>query len=342
VTSPPAASSSDGLVGRIDAHLAALGVPARARSTAPLGGGACQELIRVELDGDGVSGPWVLRSDARRALPGSITRRQEYAVVRAAAAAGVPTPEARWFGSGLVRPGADAYFLPWARGVAIGAKVVRDPSLAAARARLPEQIARALATVHRVSTFELDLPRPDPGERATDRALRLLRASIAGLAAPRPDLEAALDWLARHAPEHPAVALVHGDWRTGNFLVGPDGLEAVLDWEFARVSSRWEDLGWLCVRDWRFGEVRKPVGGFTDRRTFFAHYAREAGVAVDVAAVHWWEVFGNVSWGAGALWQTQRFFDGEHDLELLAIGRRAAEMGFEALRLIRRGPEVLS
>jgi hypothetical protein len=47
---------------------------------------------------------------------------------------------------------------------------------------------------------------------------------------------------------------------------------------------------------------------------------------------------GNVRWALGAVVQGLRYLDGgEADLELLAIARRAAEMEFEALRLIERG-----
>mgnify|MGYP003413486747 CR=1 FL=1 len=30
-----------------------------------------------------------------------------------------------------------------------------------------------------------------------------------------------------------------------------------------------EDLGWICVNSWRFGEIDKPVGGFGSREDLF-------------------------------------------------------------------------
>ncbi|MCA8925654.1 MAG: phosphotransferase, partial [Planctomycetes bacterium] len=177
-------------------------------------------------------------------------------------------------------------------------------------------------------------PPQDPAQRAIQAATQSLDA----LGEPRPALEAALAWLRAHAPPPGELSLVHGDFRTGNLLVTPEGLSAVLDWEFARWSSPAEDLAWLCVRDWRFGRLELPVGGFGERAPFLAAYAEAAGGAPSEDALHWWEVLGNVRWAAGSLQQGRRYLAGERDLELAAIARRAAEMEYEALRLVDRRP----
>lgn len=318
---------------RLAAHLRADG--AHVQSVTPLAGGACQDLFRVELERDGTVERWVLRSDALVSLPGSIPREQEYEVVRAAHAAGVPTPQARWFGRDLVRDGAGAYLLGWCEGIALGGKVVRDPRLAAARDALPEQLASALAAIHATPPpAGLDGP---GGRRTGEWALERMRGTLDRLPQPRVELELVYRWLADNLPPDARQVLCHGDFRVGNFLVTPEGLSAVLDWEFAHVGSAAEDIAWLCVRDWRFGAVDKPVGGLCDRQRFYQAYAQASGQQVDPAAVHFWEVYGNLSWAAGALWQTERYLGGDMDFELLAIGRRSAEMSFEALRLIERG-----
>ena len=73
---------------------------------------------------------------------------------------------------------------------------------------------------------------------------------------------------------------MHGDFRHGNLIIGPDGVRAVLDWELAHLGDPMEDLGWICVNSWRFGEIDKPVGGFGTREELFAGY-EAAGRRVD-------------------------------------------------------------
>lgn len=321
---------------RVAAAVAAHG--ATLRSLKPLHGGACQENYRVELELAGQPLVLALRSDARSSLPGSLGRRDEFQVISAAVAAGVRTPGARWLSPGLLRDGADAYFLDWAPGEAIGRRVVRNPELEAARARLPGELAETLAKLHRVTPASATLPFPAPAEGPAQAALSHLRQMLDRLPAPAPGLELGVAWLAAHLPAKEEVVLVHGDFRTGNFLVTPEGLAAVLDWEFSHLGSPYEDLTWISVRDWRFNRLDKPIGGFAARAPFYEAYAQASGRQLDAAQLHWWEVCGNLRWATGSLLQGERYLSGdERDLELVAIARRSVEMEFEALRLIKRG-----
>lgn len=319
---------------RVERHLREHAGPgARVTAVTPIGGGAVQDLLRVDVEG--LDAPrFVLRSDAPRPLPGSIDRARERVVIEAARAAGVRTPAARWPGVGLVRPGAAAYFLDWVEGEAIGRRVVSAPALAGARAVLGAQLARELAKLHAVGPADPALVAVlgPPPEDPLQAQLRALRAMADALREPRPVVEVALAWLAGRA-HATSVVLVHGDFRTGNFLVGPDGLRAVVDWEFAHWGAREEDLGWLCVRDWRFGALSLAAGGVARREDFLRAYEDAAGVAVDRRAVRTWEVLGNVRWALGCLAQGARYAE-RPDLELAAIARRAPEMEWEALRLI--------
>jgi aminoglycoside phosphotransferase (APT) family kinase protein len=311
---------------------------------APLTGGACQDNYRIELhglDGGASKKRFALRSDAARSLAGSIGRRDEYAVIAAARRAGVRTPEARWLREGLVADGRFAYLLDWVEGESIGRRVVKSPALAEARARLPSQLAGELAKIHAVtperapevaSLAMVTTPADDP----CDGALRFLRAMLGTLPEAQPSIELVCAWLAEHKPTPVAPKLVHGDFRVGNFMVGPEGLRAVLDWEFAHWGDPAEDVAWLCVRDWRFGELALAAGGIARRDDFYREYERASGAPLDRERVRWWEVMGNARWAAGSVQQGERYLSGdEQDIELVAIARRAAEMQWEALRLLR-------
>jgi aminoglycoside phosphotransferase (APT) family kinase protein len=152
---------------------------------------------------------------------------------------------------------------------------------------------------------------------------------------PRPVFELALRWLSRNDPG-PAqeVTLVHGDFRHGNLIIGPDGVRAVLDWELAHLGDPMEDLGWICVNSWRFGEIDKPVGGFGTREELFAGY-EDGGRRVDATRVKFWEVMGTLRWGVMCCGMMRRFRIGpDHSMERAMIGRRASETEIDLLRLL--------
>ncbi len=303
----------------------------------PLHGGACQENFRVELVVNGAPLRLALRSDAPTSLPGSIKRKAEFAVIEAAVSAGVKTPPVRWLQHDLLRKGSDAYFLEWAQGEAIGRRVVRNPELESARAKLPVELAQTLAKLHTI-TPKIALPFSAPQDGPARSALDDLRKMLDGLPGVYPATEFAINWLAARLPSNEETVLVHGDFRTGNFLVTPDGLSALLDWEFSHFGSPYEDLSWISVRDWRFNRLDKPIGGFAMRAPFYEAYERASGRKVDLEQVLWWEICGNLRWAVGSVFQGERYLSGEQrDLELIAIARRNVEMEFEALRLIRRG-----
>jgi len=309
------------------------------RAIEPLGGGACQDNYRVELtfsQGD-LAGERVmaLRSDARASLPGSIDRRIEFSVIEAAVGAGVKTPRARFLSRDLVRPGAWAYLLDWAEGTAIGRRVLRDAELAEARKGLAAELGAQLAKIHSIRPETApSVALPDPPD-----VLAFTQGMVETMREARPSLELALGWLRESRPKGGEVTLVHGDYRTGNFMVTPGGLSAVLDWEFAHWGSPGWDLSWISMRNWRFGQNKLPIGGFGKRQDFYEAYEKAGGRKVDPAEVHWWEVLSNVRWAAGCAHQGERYLSGaEGDLELIAIPRRGVEMEFEALRLIERGP----
>ncbi|MCS6799908.1 MAG: phosphotransferase family protein [Myxococcota bacterium] len=329
---------------RIEAHLReAVGPWVAVDSVAPLGGGACQELFavsaRLERDTHEPAA-LVLRSDAPSALWGSIGRDVEARLIEVARAAGVQTPPALWLARDLVRPGAWAYFMPRLEGETLGRRIVHEPRFEAARARLLEPLAEQLGRIHSVAPREGLLPEPGVSDSNHDpprAALERLRQRLDALPQPRPALELALRWLEARAPTDSETVLCHGDFRMGNFVVGEQGLVAVLDWEFAHWGAPAEDLAWICMRDWRFGRLDRACAGIARRADWYAAYARATGRRVDPDEVRWWEVASNVAWAAGCVEQGERYLSGRSaDIELLAIARRACEMEWEALRLIGR------
>jgi aminoglycoside phosphotransferase (APT) family kinase protein len=252
---------------------------------------------------------------------------QEAALMRAARRAGVPSPEVIADGAAGGPLGAEFVVMERIEGQTIPRRILRDPALAGARSRLAAECGRILAAVHAIPVTAVPgLERDGPLDRRRD----LLDAT----GEPHPVLEFALRWLAANRPpEHPP-ALVHGDFRNGNLIIGPEGVRAVLDWELAHLGDPLEDLGWLCVKAWRFGAA-PPVGGFGPYEQLIEAYEQAGGVRVDRDALRWWEMYGVLRWGVICLMQARRHLDGaERSVELAAIGRRVAENEWDLLQMM--------
>ncbi|MGB6057466.1 MAG: phosphotransferase [Microthrixaceae bacterium] len=212
-------------------------------------------------------------------------------------------------------------------GEALAPKIVRGDEFAAARKRLPRQLAKALAAIHSIPPDEFtDLGGEDPVEQ--------IRAGLELLGINSPAFELALGWLDVNRPSQERTTVVHGDFRIGNMLVDRSGLRAVLDWELAHVGDPIEDLGWLCVRAWRFGGPG-VVGGIGDLADLLAAYREAAGSEVTEDHVRWWIVAGTLRWGLICAVQASRHLDGHvRSVELATIGRRIAENEHDLLDLL--------
>jgi hypothetical protein len=172
-----------------------------------------------------------------------------------------------------------------------------------------------------------DLP-TDPDPVAT------LRAMLDNLGEPHPALELALLRLDSSRRPSSRRTVVHGDFRLGNWMVDASGLVGVLDWELAHVGDPVEDLGWMCVRSWRFGGPH-PVAGVGTRQELLDAYAAAGGESVDAAALNWWELCGTTRWGVICVQQAATHLSGAvRSVELAAIGRRVCEVERDVLELL--------
>jgi aminoglycoside phosphotransferase (APT) family kinase protein len=247
--------------------------------------------------------------------------------IRAARRAGVPEPEILAAADDPAALGGPFIVMERREGETLARRILRDDAYAAVRPRLAEQCGEILARIHSIPLDEV------PGLERWD-VLDFPRETLRTFADPSPALELGLRWLEEHRPPAGDDVVVHGDFRNGNLVIGPDGVRGVLDWEQAHRGDPMQDLGYLCVRAWRFG-ADEPVGGFGGYEDLFRGYERVSGRAVDREAVRWWEVYGTVWWGAGCLRQAWRHLSGEEpSLELAAIGRRVHEQEYDTLLLL--------
>ena len=262
----------------------------------------------------------------------AIDRATEFHVLRAAHRAGVRAPEPLFELTAEDGLG-EAYVMRRIEGTAIARKLLRDPPYAGAREKIASQLGEIAAAIH--ATDPATLP-PLARREAADH-IAGLRGSLDAMGLAQPVFELALGWLDRRKPSPlTRPVLVHGDYRTGNYLADETGVTAILDWELAHLGDPLEDLGWLCVKSWRFGAIDRPAAGFGTREQLWAAYERAGGGTVDRARAHWWEVFGTVHWGVICLTQAFKHLSGSiRSMEHAAIGRRAVEAEVDLLQLLK-------
>src|SRR6266511_1052681 len=305
-------------------------------SMTPIPGGASRETWLVEGD----AGRWVLRRDP----PGgqSFTLLEvEYGVVEAAARSGVPVARPLLFDSTGGRFETAGFLMEHVEGESVAPRVLRRNQYAEARHKLVGQLGDALARIHAIEVGDLEgiaRPQADPALAACD----LWEAELDAIGEALPATEAGLRWLRLNAPTPPArVTLVHGDFRLGNFIVSEQGLAAVIDWELCHLGDPAEDIGWICIRSWRFGNDDKQVGGLGDLDELLAAYEAAGGTPPDPNRLRWWEAMGNLKWAVICARQAQDHLTGRRrSAELASLGRRICEPEWDLLELVAasRGP----
>lgn len=319
-----------------------------------LSGGACQDNYLVRLAHDSKEEELVLRTDKGASLMGSLSRAQEYQVIEQAVAAGVLTPAVKWLSEDTAIVGHPFYFMQKIAGTANPREILKNKKVDFKR--LAHDTATNLAKIHSCTSTSpnASLAFLDRGCKAHTQDVALTAVSdcrrmLDDLPAGYPALELCLNWAEANAPASDALVLCHGDFRMGNFMLalGDAGaparqsgseapiLSGILDWEFAHWGDRHEDVGYLRMRDWRFGKVKNEIGGFAAPDDFYAPYEAASGVKLDREKIRFWEIMGNIRWAIGAAMQGERHLSGkDKGIEFASIGRRVGEMEFEAMRLI--------
>jgi aminoglycoside phosphotransferase (APT) family kinase protein len=257
--------------------------------------------------------------------------KDDVAVILAAAKAQVPVPLVR----GVLTPeyglgeGCITDFVP---GETIARRILREPRFAALRENFASHCGEILARIHAMDKASLPFLNHMDGARQ----IALYRDVYDSFDHPVPTLEVAFRWAEDHLPAPARTAVTHGDFRLGNLICGEQRIHAVLDWELVHIGDPMQDLGWLCVKTWRFGGA-EPVGGIGKRADLFSAYERATGMAVDPAAVHFWEVWGSIRWAIMCMMKGLAYHrDGaQRTVEAFAIGRRMEEPLFDFLEFLR-------
>ena len=307
----------------------------RPEKLARLSGGASQETWSLDAEIGGRVEPLILRRSpggAPRESASAVPLSTEAIVIEAARAGGVAAPRVRL----VLKPedgAGEGYLMDRLPGETIARKILRDAEFADVRPKLARQCGEILARIHQVDIASLKRILP-----VIDGPAQLLnyRNLYDAYDYPHPVFELAFKWLEPRLAQAKRRTLVHGDFRHGNLLISPRGVEAALDWELTHIGDPLEDIGWICTNSWRFGVADKVAGGFGDLEDLLAGYESAGGGRVDVEDVRSWIVYGSLKWGVMCMTMYQGF---RHDgsVERAAIGRRSSETEIDLVNLIIHG-----
>ena len=295
----------------------------------PISGGASAEITKIVTKN---RAEYVLRRSAylgksQLAIPKLLESKIQREVLKY----GVPVPriivdfeEDNEIGEG--------YIMESIIGETIPRKILRDKKYDSCRGKLLFQIGASLAKIHNTSTKELCNLKKASFHDSLDELYKLYLS----FENPQPVFDLTFKYLQKENLIAYGDVLVHGDFRLGNFIISEHGLESIIDWELAHIGNPIEDLAWLCVKSWRFGNTKDRAGGLGSLDSLLEGYQSISNLKIDKTQLDIWQMYGSLRWGIICMVQTFAHLSGEiKSLEKAAIGRRVSETECDLMEMIK-------
>jgi aminoglycoside phosphotransferase (APT) family kinase protein len=283
-------------------------------------GGSARQTFRFDAKGlSGRSEALVLRRDPPSSLI-ETDRLAEFRALQCFAGSEVPVPVPLH-----CDPGADSFGSPGflMREVAGGAAagLLDLVGYGNHAAEIGQQFFTALGRIHAADPALAGLPAMAPADAAPARLAHWRSAFEADRFRPEPIVDAGFSWLAANLPPPPErISIVHGDYRSGNFLHDANGLLlAVLDWEMVHAGDAHEDLAWACDPLW--SHFSGLAGGMLPLNQAVERWEAASGLRLNPARWRWWRVFAQVQGLTIWISAAREVLDGRsHDPVLMFAG----------------------
>ena len=287
---------------RLNAFLQGVAPGAQAGQLRRMGGGASKEQFSFTIAEGEHAGRYVLRMEPAQSISES-DRRREFEIL-AAFRGVVPAPEPVWLdaeGERLGQPGAIMRFVggvtkPSDNGLTVSGLGTRLGSRL--RTAIGPQFIRHLAAIHALDWRSADLPSfqvpdADPQQAARWQLNWWAQVWREDRVQPIPAIAMAERWMRENLPACEALVLVHGDYRTGNYLFdeAEGAITAVLDWELCHIGDVHEDLAWTLQRVFgAFEDGEHRASGLYGREELIVRYEAQSGRRVNRRTLHFYEV----------------------------------------------------
>lgn len=282
-----------------------------------ISGGASRETYRFRLSwneaGEARERQLILRRDPPASLI-ETERRVEFEAYRAFAGSAVPVPEMLWLEEASEALDHPFFIAEELTGFQAAPQMLFSGAYDPVLPKVAQRKWTILGEIARADPIALGLDKWMPAP-ALDECWRRELAHWEAIldrdeAEPLPIARAAIRWLkANPPPPAQKLSVVHGDYRTGNFLYDAAGeIHGVLDWEMAHLGDPLEDLCWGFNPVWQFG--RGLEGGLVPKAEAIAIWEGASGLKADPAALHWWTLFNCVKGQAIWVGSARAFIDG--------------------------------
>jgi aminoglycoside phosphotransferase (APT) family kinase protein len=244
---------------------------------------------------DATSTDYVLRRPpTSHVLPTAHDMGREFRIISALQDTPVPVAPSLGFCDDESVNGRPFYVMGYVEGHILRDAVTAEKVLdEAGRRRAGESLVDVLADIHAVDVDSVGLGQLGRKEGYIERQLKRWysqykqsQEAIEGRTVPIVD--EMHDMLSSRIPAQGPAAIVHGDYRLDNTMLGDDGsVRAVLDWEICTLGDPLADLGLLMVYWAEPGENSALLGaptaidGFSTRDELRHRYAERSGRNVD-------------------------------------------------------------
>ncbi len=230
---------------------------------------------------------------------------REHKIIHALVATDVPVPATVGLCSDVEVNDAPFYIMQFVDG-----PVLHDAEIArgvpkAQRHTLGLHVIDVLASLHAIDPDTVGLG--DLGRKEAYLARQLKRWTRQWEASKThdiPEMEETLRILTDTMPEQIGSAIVHGDYRLGNMIIGDGQIRAVLDWELCTLGDPLADVGYL-MNSWveptdDLGDLAATsIGGFPSRAALRERYTAATGRNLD--GINYYRAFSH--WRLAAIGQ---------------------------------------
>lgn len=275
-------------------------------------GGSSKLQMAFDLEWHGLKGdeerhktPMVLRMSPAESIVES-SRRREFEIISALSGL-IPVPQCYWedemaeifpypmmifgFAEGVPRPASDANQQVTGLGINYGSL----------REKVTDAFMAGIARFHTANIDALNLAHFEKPELGSNKGIlkqinmwRRIWEEDRG--EDEPLIHLAANWLEDNAPPNDHISVIHGDCRSGNFLIDENSgrITAWLDWELAVLGDRHQDLTWatsLAYAHMAEDDKTLLVNGMLPLKEFYAAYEKASGLSVDPERIKYYRVY---------------------------------------------------